>query len=45
MKVLTTIFESALETGTPAIWTADLPEPQPLSAGPRHQTVWGWGGP
>jgi hypothetical protein len=44
MKVLTTMFESAPEAST-AVWTADLPEPQPLSAGPRIQTIWGWGGP
>ncbi|HEY7722660.1 MAG TPA: hypothetical protein VIB11_12550 [Pedococcus sp.] len=45
MKVLTTMFESTLEASTPPVWAADLPEPQPLSAGPRIQTIWGWGGP
>jgi hypothetical protein len=45
MKALTTVFTSTLEQGTPAIWATELLEPQPLSAGPRIQTVWGWGGP
>ena len=41
MKALTPMFESTLVDEAP------VPTPAldgPLSAGPRHQTVWSWGG-
>ncbi len=44
MKALTTkMFESILSDDTTIVWTSEEPEPTSF-AGPRIQTVWGWGG-